>query len=196
MKSLQLYEQQFASAVTLLKKPGSTTSQRVQQAVAAYETDLNDLLRRSRRTGNAQLVRELQSEIESFDAEIAKTLGSENPALGLVTAEIETASHQVLRIASQLEARSWERVKRDHEQARYLLHRAEWVLGIVSAITFLLSIWISFVLPRQVVKPLASLKNAVDHAASGDSPVELELQGEGEVIDLARSIDKLIHRVR
>jgi methyl-accepting chemotaxis protein len=80
-------------------------------------------------------------------------------------------------------------------EARGLLHDAEWVLSIVSAITFLLSIWISFVLPRAVVKPLVSLKNAVDHAAAGNNPVEFELEGEGEIIDLARSIDNLIHRV-
>jgi hypothetical protein len=45
------------------------------------------------------------------------------------------------------------------------------------------------VLPRAVVKPLVSLKNAVDHAAAGNNPVEFELEGEGEIIDLARSID-------
>ena len=69
------------------------------------------------------------------------------------------------------------------------------MLSIVSVITFLLSIWISFVLPRAVVKPLLNLKNAVDHAAAGNDPVEFELTGEGEIIDLARSIDKLIHPV-
>jgi hypothetical protein len=42
---------------------------------------------------------------------------------------------------------------------------------------------------------LVNLKNAVDHAAAGNDPVEFELTGEGEIIDLARSIDKLIHRV-
>ena len=50
-------------------------------------------------------------------------------------------------------------------------------------------------LPRAVVKPLVSLKNAVDHAVAGNNPVEFELKGEGEIIDLARSIDNLIHRV-
>ncbi len=195
LKSLQLYEQQFADAVALLQKHGGTTTERVQLAVGAYETDLNELLRRSRRMGNAQLVQELQSQVQSFDADLAKTLGQENPTLRMVTAQMQAASQHVLRVASQLEAESWERVQRDHQQARRLLHNAEWVLSIVSVITFLLSIWISFLLPRAVVKPLVSLKNAVDHAAGGNHPVEFELQGEGEIIDLARSIDKLIHRV-
>ena len=195
LKSLQLYEHQFADAVALLQEPGGTSTERVQQAVDAYETDLNELLQRSRRIGNAQLVQELQSRVQSFDADLAKTLGQENPALRLVTPELQTTSQHVLRVAAQLEAESWERVERDHQEARGLLHDAEWVLSIVSAITFLLSIWISFVLPRAVVKPLVSLKNAVDHAAAGNNPVEFELEGEGEIIDLARSIDNLIHRV-
>ena len=195
LNSLQLYQQQFAAAVALLENSGGTAAQRVQQAVAAYETDLNGLLRRSRRRENARLVRDLHSQVESFDAEIAKTLGRGNPTLRLVAPEIQAASQQVLQIASQLETRSWERVQRDHEQARYLVHHAKWVLGIVSAITFLLSVWISFVLPREAVKPLVSLREAVDHAASGSYPIEFELQGEGEIIDLARSIDNLIRRI-
>jgi len=195
LKSLQLYEHQFADAVALLQERGGTSTERVQQAVDAYETDLNELLQRSRRIGNAQLVQELQSRVQSFDADLAKTLGQENPALRLVTPEMQATSRHVLRVAAQLEAESWERVERDHQEARGLLHEAEWVLSIVSAITFLLSIWISFVLPRAVVKPLVNLKNAVDHAAAGNDPVEFKLTGEGEIIDLARSIDKLIHRV-
>ena len=35
------------------------------------------------------------------------------------------------------------------------------------ALTLLLSVWISFLLPRQVVKPLVELREAVDHARVG-----------------------------
>jgi CHASE3 domain sensor protein len=195
LQSLQLYERQFANAVELLQEHGGTTTERVQQAVQTYETDLNEVLRHSRRMENTQLVQELQSQVQSFDADLAKTLAQKNPTLRQVTAELQATSQHVLQVATQLEAESWKRVQRDHEEARRLLYDAEWVLSIVSVITFLLSVWISFVLPRAVVKPLVSLKNAVDHAAAGNLPVEFELEGEGEIIDLARSIDKLIHRV-
>jgi methyl-accepting chemotaxis protein len=195
LKNLQLYQRQLAAAVALLQQPGGTTRQRVQQAVHGYEGDLNELLRRSRRIANAELVQELQNQVQSFDTDLAKVLGQENPTLRLVTPEMQASSQQVLEIASQLEAESWERVQRDHEEARGLLHDAEWILSIVSVITFLISVWISFVLPRAVVKPLVSLRNAVDQAAAGNHLVEFDLQGEGEIIDLARSIDKLVHRV-
>lgn len=36
-------------------------------------------------------------------------------------------------------------------------------------ITLLFSLWLSFVLPRQVVKPLINLREAVDHADLGTS---------------------------
>ena len=80
-----------------------------------------------------------------------------------------------------------------HQEVRYLVHSAERELSIVSLITFALSIWISVVLPRQVVKPLSSLLEAVDPAALGQYPLEVELQGQAEVMDLARSIDHLIN---
>jgi HAMP domain-containing protein len=48
------------------------------------------------------------------------------------------------------------------------------------------------VLPRQVVKPLIGLKEAVDHAASGNYRIDFELRGEGEVVELAKSVRNLI----
>ena len=195
-KSVDQYRHHLATAVAQLEKPGATTAQRVQQSVAAYEADLNALIRHTRRTENAQLVRQVQDQVQSFDAELAKIVGQENPTLRSVTPELQAASEQVLGMAAQLEARSWARVQKDHEEARRLIHSAEWVLSIVSVLTFLFSVWISFVLPRQVVKPLVSLREAVDHAASGKQSIELDLRGEGEIIDLARSIDRLLKRAQ
>ena len=196
VESASLYERQFAAAVSVLGKPEDTPLQRVQQVITAYEQDLNDLLRQARKKRRDQLIEELRSRIDSFDVEIARMVGSADPTLRRVTPDLQAASQQVLRIASELEARSWARVQRDHQDARRLIYRAEWVLSIVSGLTFLLSIWISFVLPRQVVKPLVSLREAVEHAASGNYQIEFQLQGEGEVVDLAKSIRNLIGHVR
>jgi nitrogen fixation/metabolism regulation signal transduction histidine kinase len=66
------------------------------------------------------------------------------------------------------------------------------VLTIVSGCTLLLSVWISFILPREVVQPLVSLKEAVDHATAGNLGIEFHIQGEGEVVQLANSVQKLI----
>ena len=46
-------------------------------------------------------------------------------------------------------------------------------------------------LPRQVVKPLQELKEAVDHAASGNL-IDFELSGQGEVVELAKSVRRLV----
>jgi nitrogen fixation/metabolism regulation signal transduction histidine kinase len=91
-----------------------------------------------------------------------------------------------------LEARIWQRVQDDHRNAQRLLRHAEWVLSIVSAVVILLSVWITFALPREIVKPLISLRNAVDDAASGNYQIEFELEGKGEVVDLAKSVCNLI----
>ena len=196
LRSVEQYEQQLGAAISFMKEPGGTAAQRIQQSVTAYEKDLNELLKRSRRMKNTQLVQELQNQVQSFDTELTKTLEQENQALGQFTAGVRTTSQHVLDVASVMEARSWQRVQRDHQEARSLARRAEWVLSIVSAITFLVSVWISFVLPRLVVKPLTSLREAVDHASSGNYPIKLELRGEGEIIDLAQSIHKLINRAQ
>jgi len=68
--------------------------------------------------------------------------------------------------------------------------------GIVSLMTLLVSVWVSFTLPRQVVKPLTDLKQAVDHAAAGNYEIKFEVKGEGEVVELADSVRDLIAHMR
>jgi nitrogen fixation/metabolism regulation signal transduction histidine kinase len=84
----------------------------------------------------------------------------------------------------------------DHQEARQLIHRAEWALSIVSAVTLLFSVWVSIILPRQVIQPLVSLKEAVDHAATGNYEIEFELHGGGEVVELAKSVQNLTSFLR
>jgi CHASE3 domain sensor protein len=195
-ENVQLYEQQIGAAVSLAQKPGGTSIERVQEVVRAYEKDLNDLLKQARRRTRTQMIEDLRRQIDSFDAQIANTVEAGDPTLRRVTPILQTSSQQVLVLASELETRSWARVQHDHQDARHLLYRAEWVLSIVSALTLLLSVWISFVLPRQVVKPLLELREAVDHAASGNYLIDFELRGEGEVVELAKSVRNLITHVR
>lgn len=196
LENVKLYEQQVAAAVSMEGKPGGTAVERVQEVVRAYENDLNDLLKQARRKTRTQLIDNLRSQVGSFDTQITKTMEAGDPTLRRVTPDLQASSQQVLQIASDLESRSWARVQHDHQEARHLLYRAEWVLSIVSGLTLLLSVWISFVLPRQVVRPLLELREAVNHAASGNYLIDFELRGEGEVVELAKSVRNLITHVR
>ena len=192
LDAADLYRQQFATAISYMSQPGQAQRDRVQAVVRNYERDLDDLVRQGRRETKTKLIDDLRSRVDSFDSQITSTLQASDPQLRQVAIELDTSSHEIFSLMSSLEARNWQRVQDDHRDARKLLHRAEWVLSVVSAVTVLLSVWISFVLPRQVVKPLLSLKQAVDHALSGDYDVELQLQGKGEVVELAKSVHTLI----
>jgi nitrogen fixation/metabolism regulation signal transduction histidine kinase len=196
LQNVDLYEQEFRAAVSLAETPGNTAIERVQEVVRAYEKDLNDLLKQARRKTRVRLVDDLRSQVGSFDTKIVSTVEAGDPTLQQVTPALQASSQKVLEIASELESSGWAHVQRDHSNARRLLYRAEWVLSTVSVLTLLLSIWISFVLPRQVVKPLVELREAVDHAASGNYQIDFELRGEGEVVDLAKSVRNLIAHVR
>jgi methyl-accepting chemotaxis protein len=164
--------------------------------VLAYEKDLDNLLRATRYKKRAQLIVELRYRVDSFDAQISKTAQEGNPALRQINADLQKSGQSVLELTPQLEARNWRRIEDDHRKARHLIFQAEWALGIVSVITLLASVWISFILPHQVVKPLLSLKEAVDHAAAGNYEIEFDIHGEGEVVQLANSIRKLIAHLR
>ncbi|HTV60616.1 MAG TPA: HAMP domain-containing protein [Verrucomicrobiae bacterium] len=196
LDDLDLYQQRFAAAVETLGRPGGTANERIQAVVRAYEKDLDDLLRQARYRRRSELVDELRARVGSFDSQISTTVQEGDPALRQVTSDLQSSSQEILQLASELEARNWKRVEDDHHQARRLINQAEWALGIVSAITFLLSVWISFILPRQVAKPLVSLKEAVDQASAGDEEINFDIQGEGEVAQLARSVQNLILRIR
>ena len=198
LDELQRYQQRFEAAGSILGAPGQAPTERIQAVVRAYENDLNELLVQARlrkRAQRAQLVDELRSRVDSFDIQISKTVQEQDPELQQATVDLEDSSQEILSRTSELESRSWKRVQEDHRQARHLIHEAEWALGIVSVLTFLLSVWISFILPRQVVKPLLNLKEAVDRAAAGDCAIDFDIQGKGEVAQLADSVRNLVERM-
>jgi CHASE3 domain sensor protein len=196
LDGLHQYRQRFDTAVALSGKPGQAPADRINAVVNAYEQDLDNLLKNARYKRRSQLVDELRNRVDSFDTQISKTVQEGNPELRQITVDLQNSGQDVLDLAAQLEARNWGRIESDHRKAQRLISRAEWSLSIVSVITFLVSVWISFVLPQQVVKPLLSLKEAVDHAAAGDYEIDFEIQGEGEVVELANSIRNLIAHVR
>jgi CHASE3 domain sensor protein len=196
LDAIHQYRQRVEMAVALVGKPGQAPADRINAVVAAYEQDLDNLLKSARYKRRSQLVDELRDRVDSFDTQISKTVQEVSPALRQITMDLQNSGQDVLDLASQLEARNWGRIENDHRKAQRLISRAEWSLAIVSAITFLVSVWISFVLPRQVVKPLVSLKEAVDHAAAGNYEIDFDIQGEGEVVELTNSIRNLITHVR
>jgi CHASE3 domain sensor protein len=196
LEALGIYELRFGAAVAAMGQPGQGDADRIQAVVRAYEKDLNDLLRGAKLKRREQLIEELRNRVGSFDTQISETVQAGNPALAPVTADLQTSSQEVLGLLSALETENWKRVESDHKEARRLMHSAEWALSIVSAITLVFSVWVSFILPRQVVKPLVSLREAVDHAAEGDGAIELEIEGRGEVAELARSVRHLIVKLR
>ena len=196
LDALHQYRQHFETAVALVGKPGQAPAERLNEVVRAYERDLDSLLKNAPHMSRAQLTKELRDRIDSFDAQITKTAQEGNPALRQITEDLQQSGQKVLDLASELETRNWNRIESDHRKAQRLISRAEWSLTIVSIITFLVSVWISFVLPRQVVKPLIALKEAVDHAAAGNYEIDFDIQGEGEVVELANSIRNLIAHVR
>jgi CHASE3 domain sensor protein len=195
-RQVSRYEQQFANAASRMGGPEGAEPDRIHKVVRAYEHDLNGLLRRDTHESRTHLIDDLRDQVDSFDAQITETLEAEDPSLRDTAIELQDSSNDLLRLASELELRSGNRVKQDHREARRLMHRAEWVLGTVSALTLILSIVVSFILPREVVKPMVDLKKAVDHAAAGNYEIEFQLQGQGEVVQLANSVRNLIAHVR
>jgi nitrogen fixation/metabolism regulation signal transduction histidine kinase len=196
LDALHRYNQRFEAAVTAIGEPGQAPADRVDSVLMKYEQDLDDLIKSDRYKTRAQLVDELRNRVGSFDAQITKTVQEGNPELRHITVDLQNSGQEVLQLTSSMEKRSWSRVEYDHRKARRMISRAEWALTIVSAITVLVSVWISFVLPQQVVKPLMSLKDAVDHAAAGNYEIDFDIQGEGEVVQLANSIRLLIAHMR
>jgi len=195
-EALKHYRQQFAEAVSVLDRPGQRQIDRVQAVVKAYEEDLNNLLRRSGHIKRERLMEELRQRVGSFDTQISRTVEEANPDLQQVTESLQQSSQDILEQTAALESANWARVQKDHANARKLIREAEWSLGIVSAITLLISIWVSYVLPRQVIKPLLNLKEAVDHAALGNYEIEFDVHGKGEIVDLVESLRRMLASVR
>jgi nitrogen fixation/metabolism regulation signal transduction histidine kinase len=194
--SLKLYEQQFDAAAAALQQPGQNPNERLRAAVQTYEQDLDNLLKTSGRRNRQQLLDEVRQRAGSFDTQIIEAVQSSNPELRKVTDDLQTASQEILSVTSELENRNWARVQSDHKKARSLLLEAEIALSVVSFFTLIISVWVSYVLPKQVVRPLVSLREAVDHAAHGNYEIEFDVQGKGETVELAQSLQSLFARMK
>lgn len=196
LEYVSLYKRQFAFVTSPSVETASNRNRRLQATVKAYEAGLNRLLARGKRESRPRLMEELHSWADHFDQEIVKAAEAGDPGLRQATLDLQASSQGGLRVASDLEKLSWRHIESDYEEARQLTNRAKWTISLTSAVTLLLSIWISFMLPQRVVKPLIDLRAAVDHAAAGNYEIDFELYGEGEVVDLARSVGNLIAHVR
>jgi nitrogen fixation/metabolism regulation signal transduction histidine kinase len=193
---ITFYRLSFSHAVERLGDSNLPPIQSLREVVRTYQKDLDDVLVHSPRESRTRLIEMLRARIESFDAEVAAKVEENDPEIRHTSRDLATASQRILSLSTELESRSWQRVQMDHERARALLFRAEVIGGIVSLITLLVSIWVSFLLPRQVVKPLTDLKQAVDHAAAGNYEIEFNVKGDGEVVELADSVRNLLAHVR
>jgi CHASE3 domain sensor protein len=196
LDAVNRYQRQFASAVPMMAESRKEPDERLREAVMAYERDLDTLVKAARHERRAELIQELRTRVGSFDTRITEALKAANPALRQVTPDLRASSQETLQLTSDMEQQNWGRVQMDHREARQLIRRAEWTLSILSAVTLLFSVWVSFILPRQVTKPLVSLKEAVDHAATGNYEIDFELHGGGEVVELAKSVQNLTSLLR
>jgi nitrogen fixation/metabolism regulation signal transduction histidine kinase len=192
---LDAYQKGMRKAAQRINESGQPRINRLRSAVSAYEKDLNQILRSAHKRRRASVVRDLHERTSKFDSEISAA-GTEDPVLQPISAELEKSASSFLNRATALEHRSWNHVEKDHDDARALMTRAEWVLGSVSLLVLLISIWVSYVLPKEVVQPLLDLKQAVDHAAAGNYEIEFDVQGKGEMVQLANSVRDLIAHVR
>jgi CHASE3 domain sensor protein len=196
LDAVNRYQQQFASAVSTMAESRQDPDERLREAVLAYEKDLDALVKAARHERRAQLIQELRTRVGSLDTQITEAIQAANPALRQVSPDLRASSQETLQLTSDMEQQNWGRVQMDHQEARQLIRRAEWTLSIVSAVTLFFSVWVSLILPRQVAKPLVSLKEAVDHAATGNFEIDFELHGSGEVVELAKSVQNLTSLLR
>ena len=190
------YQRLFTSATSTMAQRRQEPVKQIREAAMAYERDLDELVQEAKHKRRAELIQELRIRVDSFDARITEAIQGANPALREVTPDLRASSQEALQLISGLELENWRRVQMDHEKARHLIRRAEWALSIVSAFALLFSVWAGIILPRQVVQPLVSLRQAVDHAATGNYEIEFEVHGDGEVVELAKSIQHLTSLLR
>ena len=196
LQAVTLYQQRFSAVVSAMAESRQEPVERAREAVWAYEKDLDDLVKDARHETRAQLIQELRARVLSLDTRITEAVQVGSPALYQVTPELQGSNEQILQVASDLEKQNWSRVEVDHQKARQLIHRADRSLSIVSIMTLAFSVLVILILPRQVIHPLLRLKEAVDHAATGNYEVEFELHGAGEVVELAKSVQNLTSLLR
>jgi nitrogen fixation/metabolism regulation signal transduction histidine kinase len=132
----------------------------------------------------------------SIEDLIFSTHLSENPQLGAIKQKLTTAVENIQRLAQLLNANGQKILMTHRLETEKFSARAKRNIVTVILLTFMISIYLVFIFPSRIVKPITTIINMVRQAESGNYDVSIPSASRDEVGELATFLNRMMRQVK
>lgn len=144
-----------------------------------------------------RLARSLRDRLAALVIPLETATQGEEPAIPPpLFQRLRQAGDEVQRLALELAERNWQELETHRQQALHLRRTGLWVIGIVLTLTFSLNTFLTYLLPRRILRPVRELTDACRRIEAGDLTVELDGRRQDELGDLARAFNGMLAAIR
>ncbi|MBN2090687.1 HAMP domain-containing protein [candidate division KSB1 bacterium] len=132
----------------------------------------------------------------SIEDLIFSTHLSENPQLGLIKQRLTNSVENIQHLAQLLNERGQEKLQTHRLETEKFSARAKRNIVTVILLTFMISIYLVFIFPTSIVKPISAIINMVRQAESGNYDVSIPSVSRDEVGELAKFLNRMMRQVK
>lgn len=136
--------------------------------------------------------------LKNFSIEdlIFSTHLSENPHLGTIKENLTTSVEKIQHLAQRLNESGQRRLMTHRLETEKFSIRAKRNISTVIFLTFIISIYLIFIFPGRIVKPISNITNMVRQAESGNYDVSIPSASRDEVGELATFLNRMMRQVK
>ncbi len=132
----------------------------------------------------------------SIEDLIFSTHLSENPQLGLIKSKLTNSVENIQHLAQRLTKKGQDKFQIHRLETEKFSARAKRNIVTVILLTFMISIYLVFIFPSRIVKPITSIINIVRQAESGNYDVSIPSASRDEVGELAKFLNRMMRQVK
>jgi len=121
---------------------------------------------------------------------------SENPQLGVIKQRLTNSVENIQRVAQLLNEKGQQRLQINRLETEKFSARAKRNIVTVILLTFMISIYLIFIFPARIVKPISTVINMVRQAESGNYDISIPSASRDEVGELATFLNRMMRQVK
>ena len=203
-----VYDQNFEAFLTL-REPPLTAGDHNKILSEAFITKKNELLRNYTNIIDRALEEEEKSRVDSLinaanklfrefsiDELLISTQSNKNPEIIDVKQKMYENAELVQTLANRLGEQGRNGLQRHRFEVDVFTARAKRNILTIIIITFMISIYLLFVFPARIVKPISTITKIIRRAETGDYDISIPFVTQDEIGELAIFFNRMIKQVK
>lgn len=127
---------------------------------------------------------------------LLRTESDKNPELAALKLELRRTAENILALSNQLGERGRQQLQRHRQETEVYTARAKRNIITILLLTFLISVYLIFVFPARIVRPISVITNIIRRAEGGDYDVTIPFITQDEIGELASFFNRMMQQVK